>query len=91
MAEEVKFRNDLKSTMDLHGNRVKANREALRVLMAALRVEEDEIRQGGGKKAAEAQKAKGRLTVRERLALLLDEGTEFLELGLWAAHGMYAE
>ena len=29
--------------------------------------------------------------MRERLALLLDEGTEFLELGLWAAHGMYAE
>jgi acetyl-CoA carboxylase carboxyltransferase component len=25
------------------------------------------------------------------LALLLDEGTEFLELGLWAAHGMYEE
>ena len=47
--------------------------------------------QGGGAKAAEAQHAKGRLTVRERLKLLLDEGTEFLELGLWAAHGMYAE
>jgi acetyl-CoA carboxylase carboxyltransferase component len=29
---------------------------------------------GGGAKAAEAQRAKGRLTVRERLALLLDEG-----------------
>src|ERR1019366_6041263 len=34
---------------------------------------------------------KGRLTVRERLKLLLDEGTELLELGMWAAHGMYAE
>jgi len=44
-----------------------------------------------GEKAAEAQRAKGRLTVRERLKLLLDEGAEFLELGLWAAHGMYAE
>jgi acetyl-CoA carboxylase carboxyltransferase component len=29
--------------------------------------------------------------VRERLDLLLDEGTEFLELGLWAAQGMYSE
>ena len=46
---------------------------------------------GGGAKAAEAQHAKGRLTVRERLRLLLDEGTEFLELGLWAAYGMYSE
>jgi acetyl-CoA carboxylase carboxyltransferase component len=60
-------------------------------LMAALCTEEDAIRQGGGAKAADAQRAKGRLTVRERLNLLLDEGTEFLELGLWAAHGMYAE
>ncbi len=59
--------------------------------MAALRVEEDEIRLGGGAKAAESQRAKGRLTVRERLKLLLDEGTEFLELGLWAAYGMYGE
>src|SRR5271155_112440 len=59
--------------------------------MEALRAEEDEIRLGGGAKAAEAQRAKGRLTVRERLKLLLDEGAEFLELGLWAARGMYEE
>jgi acetyl-CoA carboxylase carboxyltransferase component len=56
-----------------------------------LRAEEDAIRQGGGAKAVEAQQAKGRLTARERLKLLLDEETEFVELGLWAAHGMYAE
>src|SRR5947199_122492 len=47
--------------------------------------------QGGGPKSAEAQRAKGRLTVRERLKLLLDDGSEFLELGLWAARGMYEE
>jgi acetyl-CoA carboxylase carboxyltransferase component len=61
------------------------------VLLAAVRAEEDTIRLGGGAKAAEAQHSKGRLTVRERLKLLLDEGTEFLELGLWAAFGMYGE
>jgi acetyl-CoA carboxylase carboxyltransferase component len=83
--------NVLVSKLDVKAARFGANREALRVLMTALRVEEDVIRQGGGKKAAEAQKAKGRLTVRERLKLLLDEGTEFLELGLWAARGMYEE
>jgi 3-methylcrotonyl-CoA carboxylase beta subunit len=81
----------LGSKLDVKAARFGANREALRVLMAALRVEEDEIRLGGGVKAAEAQRAKGRLTVRERLKLLLDEGSEFLELGLWAAHGMYEE
>jgi len=91
MSVETKFENGLKSTMDLKAARFGANREALAVLMGALRAQESEIRLGGGAKAAEAQRAKGRLTVRERLALLLDEGTELLELGLWAAHGMYEE
>jgi 3-methylcrotonyl-CoA carboxylase beta subunit len=113
MAEDLELENALGSKLDVNAARFGANREALRVLMAALRVEEDEIRQGGGAKAAEAQRAKGRLTVRERLALLLDpvdfgdpktqvsesrpgapvavQLPNFLELGLWAAHGMYEE
>jgi 3-methylcrotonyl-CoA carboxylase beta subunit len=91
MAEELKLENSLGSKLDVKAARFGANREALRVLMTALRAEEDEIRLGGGVKAAEAQRAKGRLTVRERLKLLLDEGPEFLELGLWAAYGMYEE
>jgi acetyl-CoA carboxylase carboxyltransferase component len=81
----------LGSKLDVKAARFGSNQAALKVLMAALRAEEGEIRLGGGAKAAEAQRAKGRLTVRERLALLLDEGSEFLELGLWAAHGMYGE
>ena len=114
MADELKFENGLGSKLDLAAPRVKANREALAVLMAALRAEETTIRLGGGAKAAESQHAKGRLTVRERLALLLDPEplethvpeagrgapgsvspsaplSNFLELGLWAARGMYEE
>jgi 3-methylcrotonyl-CoA carboxylase beta subunit len=91
MPEDLKLESALVSKLDMKAARFGANRAALQVLMAALRVEEDEIRLGGGAKAAEAQKAKGRLTVRERLALLLDQGSEFLELGLWAARGMYGE
>ena len=91
MAEDLKLESALVSKLEVKAPRFGANRAALKVLMAALRTEEDEIRLGGGAKAAEAQKAKGRLTVRERLALLLDEGSAFLELGLWAAHGMYGE
>ena len=86
-----KLDNRLATKLDSKTPRFSANRDALQVLMAALRAEEDTIRQGGGAKAAESQRAKGRLTVRERLKLLLDEGTELLELGLWAAHGMYGE
>src|SRR5579863_10520289 len=91
MADDVKFDNGLGSKLNLNSPRARANSEALLTLQAELRAQEDVIRLGGGAKAAEAQHAKGRLTVRERLKLLLDEETEFLELGLWAAHGMYAE
>ena len=91
MAEGRNFESGLAVTQVSQSTRSKANSEALLVLMAALRTQEDAIRLGGGTKAAEAQHAKGRLTVRERLKLLLDEGTELLELGLWAAHEMYAE
>ena len=91
MTDDGKFENELKSTWDPLAARAKANGQALAALMAALRAEEDSIRLGGGAKAAEAQRAKGRLTVRERLKLLLDPETQLLELGLWAAHGMYVE
>ncbi len=84
-------RSQLETRLDLGSVRAQENQAALLALLSALRLQEDEIRQGGGSKAAEAQRAKGRMTVRERLALLLDEGTDLLELGLWAAHGMYAE
>jgi 3-methylcrotonyl-CoA carboxylase beta subunit len=91
MTEILTTQNQLRSTLDPSSARMQANRKALLALLASLRAEEDTIRLGGGEKTALAQHAKGRLTVRERLKLLLDERPEFLELGLWAAHGMYAE
>ena len=50
-----------------------------------------EIEQGGGAQAIDRQHAKKRLTARERIAALLDAGTSNLELGIWAAYGMYGE
>jgi acetyl-CoA carboxylase carboxyltransferase component len=91
MAEKLNAENSLTSALDPQSPRARANREALMVLLASLREEENTIRLGGGSKAAESQHAKGRLTARERLSLLLDEDTELLELGLWAAHGMYSD
>src|SRR5665213_2913455 len=91
MADISKLDNVLTTKLDLKAARFTANRAALLTLLGGVRTEEDSIRLGGGAKATEAQHAKGRLTVRERLKLLLDEGTELLELGLWAAHGMYEE
>ena len=91
MAEIAKMENRLRSVLDLESARSRANRVALLALLNTLREQEAAIRLGGGAKAAEAQRGKGRLTVRERLKLLLDDEENFLELGLWAAHGMYQE
>jgi 3-methylcrotonyl-CoA carboxylase beta subunit len=91
MAEELKLTNALVTKLDVKAARFAANKAALAVLLGAVKDEQAAIRLGGGAKAVEAQRAKGRLTVRERLALLLDNGTELMELGLWAAHGMYEE
>ena len=63
----------------------------MRALLDAFEAEQAVIRQGGGAKAIESQHKKKRLTARERLELLLDPGTEFHELGIYAAHGMYTE
>ncbi|HKI37637.1 MAG TPA: acyl-CoA carboxylase subunit beta [Gemmataceae bacterium] len=60
-------------------------------LLQALSQQEHDIRQGGGARAIARQHEKGRLTARERIARLLDPGTSFFELGLWAAWGMYAD
>ena len=53
--------------------------------------EEAKLREGGGKAGLERQHKLGRFTARERIAALLDAPSDFLELGLWAAHGMYRE
>jgi 3-methylcrotonyl-CoA carboxylase beta subunit len=81
----------LKSKLDTAAIKFGTNRTAMLALLGGLREQEAILREGGGAKAAEAQRAKGRLTVRERLALLLDKDSAWTELGLWAANGMYAE
>src|SRR2546422_8022869 len=60
-------------------------------LLTKIKNEEERIRQGGGAKAIESQHQKGRLTARERLAKLFDPGSQFFELGIYAAFEMYEE
>src|SRR6266478_2356163 len=59
--------------------------------IADLLAQEQQLRAGTGAKAAARQHEKGRLTARERIARLIDPGTEFFELGLWAGWNMYKE
>lgn len=50
-----------------------------------------QIHLGGGEANIEKQHAKGRLTARERVELLIDEGSRFYELGEFVAWDMYKE
>ena len=49
------------------------------------------LKLGGGEKRIESQHKKGRMTVWERVAHLVDEGAEILELGIYAGWEMYPE
>ena len=60
-------------------------------LLTEIKNEEERIRQGGGVKAIESQHKKGRMTARERIAKLIDPGSQFFELGIYAAFEMYEE
>lgn len=52
---------------------------------------EAQITEGGGPKGVARQHGHGRLTARERIDRLVDAGTQPMELGIWAAWGMYEE
>src|SRR5258706_6505079 len=91
MAEIGTASNILQSKIDAASARFQKNTTAMKELMEQVRSDQEKIRQGGGAKAIEAQHKKSRLTARERLAILIDPGTSFQELGLYAAYKMYEE
>ncbi len=49
------------------------------------------IMEGGGKARQEKEREKGKMTARERVAYLLDEGKPQIEIGAFVGDGMYAE
>ncbi|MGH7466390.1 MAG: acyl-CoA carboxylase subunit beta [Longimicrobiales bacterium] len=64
-------------------------RSRLTELSTQLRALEARLREGGGPEKIERQHAQGKLTARERIALLLDPGAHFLEIGLLVAYDRY--
>src|SRR5881396_679152 len=64
-------------------------RERMEALVAELRERTSLVARGGGEKAVERHRSRGKLTARERIDLLLDPGTAFLELNALAAWDVY--
>ena len=74
--------------MDIEFNK---NEDINKQLVYDLKTRLKTIHKGGGEKSAAKQKDKGKMLARERVAYLIDPETEFLEVGAFAADGMYAE
>jgi 3-methylcrotonyl-CoA carboxylase beta subunit len=81
----------LKTSVNKKSPEFEKNTRKVIDLVAQIKNEEQLISQGGGPKAIESQHKKGRLTARERLRKLVDPGTHFNELGIFAAYEMYEE
>jgi 3-methylcrotonyl-CoA carboxylase beta subunit len=67
------------------------NEDALRKALSAWRTRLDKIALGGGKAAIDKQREKNKLTARERIRYLVDEGAPFIEIGAFAGYEMYEE
>jgi len=75
----------LKTSINAKSPDFEKNSQHMVELLTTIKNEEEKIRQGGGAKAIESQRKKNRLTARERVAALIDPGTHFFELGIYAA------
>lgn len=74
--------------MDINFNK---NEDHNRLLASDLRKRLAQVKLGGGQKSIDKQHAKGKLTARERIDYLLDNNLESIEIGAFAAEGMYEE
>jgi acetyl-CoA carboxylase carboxyltransferase component len=77
------------SQVDPSAPEFEANRAQMDGLEAELKARLAAARAGGGEEAQRRQREQGKLPVRDRMELLLDRGTPFLEIGALAADGMY--
>ncbi len=67
------------------------NAQAMRALVADLQMQLAKVEQGGGEAARAKHTARGKLLPRERVQMLLDPGTPFLEIAPLAALAMYPD
>jgi len=67
------------------------SKDALKMAWAALEARVRKIKLGGGKERLKKLEAKGKLSARQRINLLVDDAEDVLEIGVLAAENMYKE
>jgi len=65
--------------------------DAYKQIVRKLENERKTTHKGGGEKALQKMREKGKMPARDRIARLIDKGSFFMELNTFAAHGMYEE
>ncbi|MFT5445910.1 MAG: 3-methylcrotonyl-CoA carboxylase beta subunit [Gammaproteobacteria bacterium] len=81
----------LDSIADSKSAEFQANSARNRALAQSLAELTAQIAQGGTQRARDRHLARGKLLPRDRIDVLLDSGSPFIELSALAAHGMYAD
>ncbi|HYM69071.1 MAG TPA: carboxyl transferase domain-containing protein, partial [bacterium] len=79
----------LESHVDVRSAEFDQNRAHHEGLAQTLAERLARVREGGGARARERQRAQGKKTARERIESLLDAGSPFLEIAPLAAWAMY--
>jgi 3-methylcrotonyl-CoA carboxylase beta subunit len=79
----------IQSSLDVSSTDFARSAEAMRALVAELRDRLNEVSGGGGKASRARHTSRGKMLARQRVDLLVDPGTAFLELSPLAAHGLY--
>ncbi len=81
----------LESKLNPRSEDFKSNAAMMQSLVGDLRAKVAKIAEGGGEAARAKHLARGKLLPRERVHMLLDAGTPFLEFSQLAAYNMYQE
>ncbi|MCC0030302.1 MAG: methylcrotonoyl-CoA carboxylase [Brucellaceae bacterium] len=79
----------LTSSVSPASDEFRANARAMRALVSEMRDKAAAVERGGSDEARERHVSRNKLLPRERLARLIDAGSPFLEIGQFAAHGLY--
>lgn len=81
--------NTIQSTVDIHSASFLANKEQYAAILSAFNERLAAIHQAGGEAAIAKHKSRNKLLARERIELLIDPHTPFIELSTFAAYNQY--
>jgi acetyl-CoA carboxylase carboxyltransferase component len=77
----------LRSSLDTRSDEYRSNREAMLEKLAAVEAEQRKAVAGGGPKYVDRHRQRGKMLIRERIEMLVDEDSPFLELSALAGWG----